>query len=357
VAEEITQFFYKITPEVILNAVEELGVRCSGKIVPLNSLENRVYDVEVDLKNSSKVSSKYDLSKVIKFYRPGRWTEEQILEEHGFISDLHNQELPVVSPLAFPDGQTLHNIVDLDLSDSDLFYAIFPKVGGRILDEYSDNQIEMLGRLIARMHQVGRAKDAKHRIKLSPTTFGRKNCKFLLENKILPVEIEERYAQLVAQICDTADLWFEGVALHRIHGDCHLGNILWSENIQKDNENARSISSGYSCRLVDFDDFAIGPAVQDLWLIVPGRDDWNLKQRELLVNSYSELIEFDPQTLRLIEPLRALRLVHFSTWIAKRWEDPAFKNIFFDFGTQKYWREELIALEEVLQIIQCGEVI
>ena len=336
-----TKFFYEVTPDIILKAVEELGLPCSGKIVPLNSLENRVYSVELDLDRTS-LKSRYDTYRVIKFYRPGRWSKNQILEEHRFIDDLKKEELPVVAPLAFPDGKTLHSIQNFDSNGTELFYTTFPRVGGRIIDEHNEDQIKLLGRLIARIHQVGRTKKAEHRTTLTPTTFGKENCNFLLENKIIPHEIETRYSDLVKTICEISEPWFEVVPKQRIHGDCHLGNILWVENL---------------CKVVDFDDFVMGPAIQDLWLIVPGRDSWNLEQREKLIKAYNELIEFDFETIRLIEPLRALRLIHFSAWIAKRWEDPAFKNVFSHFGSPQYWREELIALEEVLQMMQCGEVL
>ncbi|MEX0596154.1 MAG: serine/threonine protein kinase, partial [Candidatus Paceibacterota bacterium] len=264
---EATQFFYEITPERILTAVEELGVRCTGKIIPLNSVENRVYDVELDIPKED-LQSKYQASRVIKFYRPGRWSKEQILEEHQFIRDLEERDLPVVSPLNFLDGTSVRSVPGLA---NDLYFSIFPKIGGRILDEYTDAQIAMLGRFIARMHQVGRSEKAKHRNVLTTQSYGLDNCKYLLEKQILPPEIQNRYIQLVEQICETSAPWFETVPLQRLHGDCHLGNILWIDE---------------ACTFVDFDDFIMGPPIQDLWLIVPGRDEWSVKQRNLLIDSY-----------------------------------------------------------------------
>lgn len=334
--ENDTKFFYEVTPEVILSSVEQLGQRCTGKIIQLNSLENRVYDVELDIEDSSLLESKYDSSKVIKFYRPGRWSLEQIKEEHRFIKDLENNDLPVVSALKLSDGETVRAV-----EGHELYFSIFPKVGGRIIDEFSDSQIELLGRLIARIHLTGRERKAEHRIHLTPTTYGRDNLKFLIESNSLPSEIQDRYIQLVNIICDITDSWYENIQLQRVHGDFHIGNILWTDQ---------------GCKIVDFDDFVVGPAIQDIWLICSGREEWSVKQRNLLIESYSSMIEFDHETIRLLEPLRALRLIHFSAWIAKRWEDPAFPNIFPDFGSHQYWREQLVNLEEILQIMQCGEI-
>ena len=335
-----SKYFYNLTPEIILDTVERLGIRCTGKIMALNSLENRVYNVELDIADPSKLESTYDAYRVIKFYRPGRWTKEQILEEHQFIADLDERDIPVVCPLPFSDGSTLATLADFDSEGSNLFCAIFPRIGGRLLDELSDQQVGLIGRLVARLHQVGRSQKSRHRVSITPDTFGRQNLAYLKENNFLPTEIINRFSQLVLQICDTAEPWFEGVLYHRTHGDLHHGNILWANE---------------TMRLVDFDDFAMAPAIQDLWLLISGRDTWQKEQRELLIQSYSEIADFDFETVRLIEPLRALRMINFSAWIARRWEDPAFKNAFPGFGGPQYWREQLMALEECLQIMQCGE--
>lgn len=340
--QEKFEDFSHITPEIILSAVEKLDVKCTGRIIPLNSLENRVYEVELEIKDESKIKSKYELSRVIKFYRPNRWTKDQILEEHKFIFDLKNQEIPVVSPIVFENGQSLQTINDATRDNQEIYFAVYPKVGGRIIDEFSDSQIALLGRLIARMHLVARQEKAKHRLTLNPSTYGRANLQYLITSNILPSEITERYSYLVNTICDITDSWIEGVSLQRVHGDFHIGNILWAND---------------ECQLVDFDDFVMAPAIQDLWLIVSGRDEWNLKQREVLLNAYSSMINFDFDTIRLIEPFRALRLINFTTWVAKRWEDASFKNIFVDFNSPQYWREQLISLEEVLQIMYSGEVL
>lgn len=322
-----TQFFFSLTPERILEAVESSGIRCSGRCLQLNSMENRVYELEIERDEPGKGEFR-----IAKFYRPGRWTREQILEEHQFLTQLSEYDIPVVAPLQLPSGETLG-------TTEDLFFALFPKQGGRIPDELDDEQLARVGRLIARLHGVGATSQAEHRIRLDPQTYGRENLAFLIEGEHLPAHLEESYETVVDQICDATESWFDEASYQRIHGDCHFGNILWGTE---------------GPFLVDFDDMVRGPAVQDLWLVIPGRDEESKRQLDLLVTAYEGMREFDRSTLRLIEPLRALRMVHFSAWIAKRWEDKAFQQTFIEFGTEKYWQEELFALREQLGFIQGG---
>ncbi len=325
-----TRFFYELTPERILDAVETAGVLCTGRVLQLNSMENRVYQVEVECdEEDAPLSEKF---RVAKFYRPGRWSKKQILEEHTFLLDLVEEEIPVVAPVKFGNGTTLTR-----MPDADIFYSLFPRIGGRAPDEMGDDQLEQLGRLLARLHQVGASREADARIKLDPQTYGRDNLAGILDSGTLPDSMVDGYRGLVEGICTMVEPWFAQAGVQRIHGDCHLGNVLWGAQ---------------GAFLVDFDDMVRGPCVQDIWLLVPGRDAAAARQRDVLLSSYEQLRAFDRSTLRLIEPLRTLRYIHFSAWIAKRWDDPAFKRVFHDFGSERYWHEQLQDLREQYALIQ-----
>ena len=324
-----TENFFELTPERILTAVEQIGLRCTGRCLALNSMENRVYEVEIVLKEEP--DSRYDAFRVVKFYRPGRWSEEQILEEHRFLAELAEDDLPVVAPLPFPDGSTLKKIEELGI-----LFCVFPKVGGRNLDEPSREQLEILGRLLARLHVVGACSQAPSRMELTPQTYGRANLEYLLGSNCLLPNFRSRYQDIVERLLSICEPWFAGVPSQRLHGDCHLGNMLWRQD---------------GPLLVDFDDMLRGPCVQDLWLMVPGRDEDALARREVMVAAYEQMRRFDRETLRLIEPLRALRIIHFSAWIARRWEDPSFKRVFVDFGGERYWSEQIVALDECLNML------
>ncbi len=335
-----TEFFYNLTPDTILDAVELAGYKCTGRCMALNSMENRVYDIEIEVEDESLIKSKFDRSIIAKFYRPGRWSKEQILEEHQFLKDLQDNELPAVAPIPFSvTGQREEKSTLNEVPETGIWYSIFPKKGGRSPDELNEDQVLRVGRLLARMHNVGSKKPASHRIKLTPTTYGRENLKYLLESEKIPAHYQDSYKSLVNQLCDLADPHFEKTSYQRVHGDCHLGNILWNQD---------------EFFLVDFDDMVVGPCVQDIWLVLPGRDEYSLEIRDKLLNSYEVMREFDRSTLCLIEPLRALRYIHFTAWIAKRWSDPAFQRAFPYFGTEKYWNEQLVDLREQLQLSQAA---
>lgn len=325
-----TNFFYELTPEMVLRAVESTGVRCTGRCLPLNSLENRVYEVEIE-SDASKLTSRHEGFRVVKFYRPGRWSKQQILEEHEFLKDCASSDVPVVSPLKLPGGETLGEVEGIGI-----YFAVFPKIGGRINDEFSKQDLERLGRLIARLHLAGAKKPATNRLKLNPETYGSSSIEFLKQQKLVPSNVMTRLEDLVGRICSISTPWFAETKTQRIHGDCHVGNILWS---------------GSECTFVDFDDMVTGPCVQDIWLLVPGRDDESLKLRESLIAGYKQIRSFDDGSVRLIEPLRALRITHFIAWIAKRWEDPAFPRVFVDFGSDRYWNEQITALYEIVEIM------
>jgi Ser/Thr protein kinase RdoA (MazF antagonist) len=327
-----TRFFFEITPERVLEAVESGGFECTGRCMQLNSFENRVYDVELELDDASH-KAPFN-RRIVKFYRPGRWTREQILEEHEFLADLRESEIPAIAPLPFPDGETLKLT-----PQGGIWYALFPKVGGRAPDELTDDQLRRIGMLLARIHNVGAAKAAPNRIELTPSTYGLQNLEYLLSQWI-PAEMRAKYEATVREICTIVQPWFDELPAKevlRTHGDCHLGNLLWNQD---------------GPFFLDFDDMVRAPAAQDIWLLTPGRDQETKLARETLLEGYSDFRAFDRSTLRLIEPLRALRFVHYTAWIARRWEDPAFPAAFPEFGSHHYWADETNDLEEQLRLIR-----
>lgn len=312
---EQTTNFFRLTPDDILDAVEEGGYEPSGHITALHCLENRVHDIR--LEDGTHV--------VTKFYRPGRWTPDEIRQEHAFLAELKDAEIPVCAPIAFEDGDTLHEV-------QGIWYAVWPRVGGRSPDELDDEQIEILGRLLARIHNVGASKVAT-RLELNATTYGRNNVDYLEDNGFLPRNWAGRYRAAVENIAQRYEARARGVPLHRIHGDCHHGNLL---------------NSGNGWFFVDFDDFLMGPAAQDVWLLLPGQDAEAVQQRALFIEAYRQFRDFDHRWLKLIEPLRALRFVRYAAWIARRWDDPAFPAAFPHFNTEQYWQREAIDLETQL---------
>lgn len=329
-----TQHFFNLGPETILRAVERLGVRCTGRCLALNSMENRVFEVEIELQEEER--SVYDRFRIAKFYRPGRWSREQILEEHTFLFDLVEHELPVVAPFRNEAGESLFEIEEFGI-----YYSVFPKVGGRMPQELNSEEMERLGRLLARIHNVGAGRDAPNRLRLDATTYGSDNLDFLLSKGIVPKEVQPLYEQAVKSLVQIAGPWFEGISYHRVHGDLHMGNILMTRQ---------------GPFIVDLDDMVRGPAVQDLWLVIPSRDEYGLRLLDSFLEGYEQMRLFDPSTLRLIEPLRALRYIHFTAWIARRWEDPSFKAAFPHYGSMGYWKEQIADLQDQLELISSRNV-
>jgi Ser/Thr protein kinase RdoA (MazF antagonist) len=315
----MSTFFFNLTPDIIIKALEQSGFEPTGHCMALNSYENRVYDLR--LEDGTHVVS--------KFYRPGRWSSEQILEEHAFLLELKADEIPVCAPLHFHDGRTLHEI-------EGILYAVWPRTGGRVPDELSDTELQILGRLCARIHNNGSAGAAPHRIDLTGETYGLKPLAFLEDHGFLPRTCSDRYHAAVIEIAAIYESLRKDMPFHRIHGDCHLGNLLHG-------------SEGWF--FLDFDDFLTGPAVQDVWMLVPARDREGLRQRELFLEAYRQFRDFDSSWLRLIEPLRALRYIRYAAWIAQRWDDPAFPAAFPHFGTEEYWEKETADLEDQLEFI------
>ena len=322
----VVEQFFALTPERILDAVEFGGRRATGRALALNSLENRVYEVE--LEDESRI--------VAKFYRPGRWSKQAILDEHAFLDELHAAEIPVVPPIARDDGGTLG---ELAVDGGVIYFAAFPKARGRAPEELDDESLRQLGRLVARLHTVGAAHRAPARPRLDPSTYGETSLRILLGEQptdpdaqptgFVPPELRARFASAGRAIVDAcARAWPASDA--RIHGDCHLGNLLAGQ-------------SGFF--FLDFDDFCHGPAVQDLWLLAPGRDDDADRGRALLVEGYQQMRDIDRGSLRFVEPLRALRIMRYAAWIAQRWQDPAFQRAFPDWDEGKSWHREVAELE------------
>jgi Ser/Thr protein kinase RdoA (MazF antagonist) len=321
--EPATDLFLSLTPEKVLAAVEAGGLRCNPVCYPLNSFENRVYEVELE-----------DRTRVVaKFYRPGRWSEEQILEEHQFLADLAAEELAVCTVREFPaaaGGGTLRQI-------DKIYYCLADRSGGRAPDELDDAAVRRLGMLVGRMHNVGARRPAEHRLHLGPEHYIRDNVDWLAEHEVLPRHLHERYFDAALSIADILERQLAGVPVHRIHGDLHLGNLLFRDGL---------------LNVLDFDDMMVGPAVQDVWLAISGRDAWAQRQREAFLEGYEHLRAFDRSTLRLIETLRGLRLIHYATWIARRWHDPAFPAAWPQFGTVDSWERETADLIDQLEVIR-----
>lgn len=313
----LAESFHALSPDKVLDAVEVGGRRCTGRFLTLNSYENRVYQLELEAEDGPRGEWV-----VAKFYRPGRWSREAIGAEHAFLRELAAEGLPVVPPL----DETLHEA-------GGILYAVFPRIGGRAPDEPTDDQLRTLGRLLARLHNVGALAPASDRPRLTPGTYGRDNLAWLLANDVLPVEVRAQYAATVEALLDRIEPWFQGVPHLRIHGDCHLGNLLWAPG-------------GGGPTFLDFDDFLNGPAVQDVWMLAPSADAEGARQRGVLVEAYRELRDLEPAWLRLVEPLRALRFIHYATWIARRLRDPTFARTFSHFGTLQYWQREVQDLRE-----------
>ena len=318
--------FFELSPDSILDSVEKSlqesmpGARSTGRSLALNSLENRVYDIE--LESGEHV--------VTKFYRPGRWSEAQLLEEHSFLKRLLEAEIPVVAPLRLTGGKTLLQ------NEVGIYFTVFPKVRGRILDELEKEKLQTLGRYLARIHAVGKNFPSKARLELNVETWGYLPLDFLLENQSIDLTWESRYVNVVETILERIAPMLESFPAQLVHGDCHLGNTLWH---------------GESPFFLDFDDALVAPPVQDIWMIVRGRGEEADRDRRILLEAYETMQPFDWESLELIEPLRALRLIHYTAWIAKRWKDPSFPRAFPDFGTARYWEQEIRELEEILALL------
>ena len=319
--------FYQLTPELVLKAVESLGVTCSGYQLALNSYENRVY--QIGLEDGPSV--------VAKFYRPQRWSDAAILEEHQFTLELEALDIPVVPPLVL-NQKTLHHFEGFRI-------ALYPLRAGRAPDLENKEQLQQLGRFMGRIHALGSAKVFQHRMHLNVHSFGDVAYDFLLDHHFIPTELEAAYQSLVEDALDRVEDTFAQVNPKNIclQGDAHPGNILWKYGKQGD------AGSPY---ILDFDDACMGPAMQDLWMFISGSRSEMEASLDTLLSAYTQFYDFDTSELRLIEPLRTLRMLHHAAWLAKRWDDPVFKHAFPWFNTQHYWQEHLLALKEQVGLLQ-----
>jgi len=314
--------FSTLTPDSVLNALESIGLRCDGRLFALNSYENRVYQVGID--ESAPL--------VVKFYRPARWTDEAILEEHAFVHELVEREIPVV-PASVIDCKTLHHYEGFR-------FAVFTKHGGRAPELENRDTLEWLGRFLGRIHAVGAIKNFQFRPELNMQTFGIEPREFLLANRFIPADIDPAYRSVTQQALDGVQHSFDraGKAKNlRLHGDCHASNVLWTDG---------------GPHFVDFDDSRMGPAVQDLWMLLSGEREERVRQMGDVLAGYEDFYEFDPRELHLIEALRTLRLIHYSAWLARRWEDVAFKQAFPWFNTQIYWQNRILELREQIALME-----
>jgi len=318
-----------LTPDCVLDALEQAGWRVDGRLFALNSYENRVYQIGLD----------DGASVVAKFYRPGRWRDDEIAEEHAFALELAASEIPVVAPIA-RDAKTL-------FAHAGFRFAVAPRMGGRTPELDDPEVLEWIGRFLGRIHAVGKTQPFRARPALDPQTFGHEPRDFLLEGDFVPPELGEAWSSIASLALDAIERrWGEarGVPPIRLHGDCHPGNILWTPI------DDRAGTRG-GPHFVDLDDCRSGPAVQDLWMLLSGDRDAMQRQLAAVLRGYESFCEFDARELLLIEPLRTLRLLHYSAWIARRWDDPAFPAAFPWFGTPRYWQDRILELREQVAVM------
>ena len=317
-SSDIQHPYDRLTPDRVLDAVESRGYLSDVRILALNSYENRVYQVGIE-----------DATPIIaKFYRPERWTKEQILEEHQFSIELQQMEMPVVAPLIDDSGESLHEF-------EGFMFALFPRQGGYAPELDNLDNLLTMGRTLGRMHKLGATKPFEHRPKISMQRYAIDSVEYLQKNNFIPESLKPAYETLTRDLLHRLDsIKKQNTFNHiRVHGDCHCGNILWR------NDNPH---------FVDFDDTAMAPAIQDLWMLLSGDRQNQILQMAEILEGYTEFMDFHPAELNLVEYYRTLRLLHYSGWLARRWDDPAFPMAFTWFNTERYWAEHILELREQL---------
>jgi Ser/Thr protein kinase RdoA (MazF antagonist) len=317
----MTHPYAALIPDIVLDALESVGLHADGRLIALNSYENRVY--QIWLEDASTV--------VAKFYRPNRWPDAAILEDHAFTLDLAEREIPVVAPMVIA-GKTL-------FEHAGFRFAVYPRRGGRVPELSDPATLEWIGRFIGRIHAVGALQTYQHRPTLDIASFGTEPRDYILNHDLLPKDLREVWSGVSAQALEGVRHAFDraGNAAHiRLHGDCHMGNVLWTDD---------------GPHFVDFDDSRMGPAVQDLWMLLSGDRGDRVRQLSDVLGGYEDFMEFDSRELHLVEALRTLRLLHYSAWIARRWDDPAFPAAFPWFGSQLYWQDRILELREQIALM------
>ena len=324
-----------LTPDVVLDALDAMGLRGDGRLTALSSYENRVYLVHLEQSYQGHASV------VAKFYRPQRWSDAQILEEHGFAAELMQAEVPMVGPLVV-DGRTLHH-------HAGFAFSVSPRRGGRTPELDDFEVLEWIGRFLARIHSVGAQRGFTARGRITVAGFAREPRDWLVAHQCIPLDVQSAWLRqceaAIGQIAIHTALDESAacdIALLRVHGDCHRGNILWTP----------AGEAGEGPHFVDLDDARMGPAVQDLWMLLSGERAQRQAQLGALIDGYEQFREFDRRELALIEPLRTLRLIHYSAWLARRWDDPAFQAAFPWFGSSDYWQGQVQMLEEQIEAMQ-----
>lgn len=311
-----------LTPDAVLDAVESQGYFSDGRILALNSYENRVYQVGIEDKAPL----------IAKFYRPHRWSREQIQEEHDFCFELVENDLPVVPPMLDEKDQSIRD-------HNGFMFSLFERRGGHAPEIDNETNLEILGRFMGRMHNVGYLKPFEHRPSIDVKSYALDSIDFLQSNQFIPMELETSYRTLTDDLIKIVKMRFEENSFEtlRLHGDCHVGNILWRDDAPN---------------FVDFDDTRSGPAIQDLWMMLSGERDQQQRQWEKIIAGYRQFCPFNGAELNLVESLRTLRIIHYSAWLARRWEDPAFPHNFPWFNTQRYWSDHILTLREQLAALQ-----